>query len=326
MQAAVLQKLPSIIKDYKIDMIHTNFPHMPDVLLKSLGRKKVPDITTVHTTIEGQKSGTRASGLSYLEMDRSEKSTLLLYPFLRAIENVYLRKSRNLATVSYWMRDQVKKAYPFVSDMYVVHNGVDVERYSRDKASKFQFSDKNVKGPIVLFSSRLTAAKGVHYLIQAIPEVLKGDRDAHFVFTGAGPKALWMQLLEKLGVNKSSYTFLGYIDYKKLPGLYASADVFVAPSLYENLPIRILEAMSCESAVVASRICAIPEAITHLENGLLISPGDVQELADSISMLVSDESLRKRLGARARETVVKEFDWNRIGSKTLRIYEKVLAD
>jgi glycosyltransferase involved in cell wall biosynthesis len=326
LQMAILQKLPSIIRDNKIDFIHTNFPHMPDLLQKLLKGLGVPSLTTIHTTIEGQQKGTLASGLSFNEMGRSEKSTLLLYPLLRALENMYLRKSRNLMTVSYWMKNQIINMYPFVSDMHVIHNGVDIKKFSRDRASTCQLLDKDALGPIVLFSSRLITAKGFHYLIQAIPRILKDHRDAHFVFTGAGPTNLWVSLLNKFEVRKASYTFLGYVDYDELPGIYAKSDIFVVPSLYENLPIRILEAMSCESSVIASEICAIPEAITHLKNGLLVSPGHVQELSESISTLLSDMALRKKLGKNARKTVTKEFDWSIIVNKTLKVYDKILAN
>ena len=158
-----------------------------------------------------------------------------------------------------------------------------------------------------------------------IPSILKDCRDAHFVFTGAGPTNMWVMLLNKLGVSKDSYTFLGYVDYKDLPGIYANSDIFLVPSLYENLPIRILEAMSCESSVIASNICAIPEAITHLENGLLVSPGNVKELSESVSTLLSDEALRKKLGTNARKTVIEKFNWSIIVGKMLKVYENILA-
>ena len=136
---------------------------------------------------------------------------------------------------------------------------------------------------------------------------------------------MWVMLLNKLGVSKDSYTFLGYVDYKDLPGIYANSDIFLVPSLYENLPIRILEAMSCESSVIASNICAIPEAITHLENGLLVSPGNVKELSESVSTLLSDEALRKKLGTNARKTVIEKFNWSIIVGKMLKVYENILA-
>jgi glycosyltransferase involved in cell wall biosynthesis len=325
-QLGVFRKVPSIVKNNKIDLIHTNFPHMPDVWLKISKGHKTTDVTTIHTTIEGQKRGTRASGLSYFGMDRSEQSTLMLYPMLKGLENLYLRKSRNLITVSNWMKAHIVDRYPFVPEINVIHNGVDTTRYSREKALNSSLLSSGTSDPIVLFSSRLTAAKGLHHFIQAIPRILKENKDAHFVFIGAGFEGLWIKQLKNLGIKDTSYTFLGYVDYSELPGIYAKSDVFVVPSLYENLPIRILEAMSCKSAVVATRVCAIPEVISHLENGMLVNPGAVEELADSVSLLLSDEGLRKRLVSKARKTVVEKFDWKIIADKTLRVYEKIMAN
>jgi glycosyltransferase involved in cell wall biosynthesis len=182
-----------------------------------------------------------------------------------------------------------------------------------------------IRSPIVLFSSRLTVAKGIHYLIKAIPNILRKTKDVHFVFCGPGSKEHWIDLLNKLNIDKSFYTFLGYVDYKWLPSLYAKADIFVVSSLYENLPIRILEAMSCRSAVIASNICAIPEAITNGENGMLVSPGNVDELARTITMLLKDDALRSKFGTNARQTVLKNFCWNVIAEKTTDAYQKLLA-
>jgi glycosyltransferase involved in cell wall biosynthesis len=115
------------------------------------------------------------------------------------------------------------------------------------------------------------------------------------------------------------------MDYKLLPSLYAKADVFLAPSLYENLPLRILEAMSCESAVVASNICAIPEAITNGENGMLILPGNVEELAEVTTALLEDEEFRCRISKNARQTMINNFSWEVIADKTVNTYKKLLG-
>ena len=324
MQLSVYEKLHKLAEECNFDLIHSNFPAMPDLLLK-IGRKTcIPSITTIHTTIKGQKDGIMSSGLPFFRMDFSERCTLLLYPALRLAEQLYLRKSKKLITVSNWMRWIIEKNYPFVPKLHVIHNGVDSKRFKPQRSNNPQTLDET-RRPVVLFSSRLTVAKGVHYFIQAIPKILTKTKEVHFVFSGAGPKEHWISWLRKLNIDKSFYTFLGYVDYKLLPSLYAKADIFVAPSLYENLPIRILEAMSCESAVVASNICAIPEAITNGENGILISPGNVDELAKVITMLLKDDELRSTLGKNARQTVIEKFSWNVIAEKTVDTYKKLLS-
>ena len=323
MQLAAYKKLHKIAEEYDFDLVHSNFPQMPDLLLKIGRRIRIPSITTIHTTIRGQKDGIMSSGLNFFKMDLSEKCTLLLYPALRLAEQLYLQESSEFITVSNWMRGILKKNYPSISKLHVIHNGVDSKRFIPENSNNPQPLDET-PSPIVLFSSRLTVAKGVQYVIQAIPKILRKTKDVHFVFSGAGPKEHWIGLLRKLNIDKSFYTFLGYIDYKLLPSLYAKADIFVAPSLYENLPLRILEAMSCESAVVASNICAIPEAIKNGENGMLISTGNVDELAKVTTMLLEDDELRSRLGKNARQTVVENFCWDVIAEKTVDAYKNCL--
>jgi glycosyltransferase involved in cell wall biosynthesis len=323
MQFAVLKSFARLEKEYRFDLIHSNSPQMADLLLKAGRKISVPSITTIHTILKGHKEGIVSSGQSFLKMDLSEKCTLLMYPGLRLCEELYLRRSKEFITASNWMLGVIKRNHPYVSRIHVIHNGVDSEKFTPKKAANLEILD-TVDVPIVLFSSRLTVAKGVHFLIRAIPQILEKTEDVHFVFSGAGPKERWIDLLEKLNVESSFYTFLGYVDYKLLPALYARADVFVAPSLYENLPIRILEAMSCESAVVASNICAIPEAITHAKNGMLIAPGDVDDLAKTTVTLLQDDGLRIELAKNARETVVKDFAWNVIAEKTLEAYQQLL--
>jgi len=327
MQLAVCRKLPNLMETYDFDLVHTNVPQMADILLKIRGKINIPSVTTVHTTIKGHVDGIvqacTASGLNFFKMDLSEKSILLMHPALRLAERLYIQRSRNFITVSNWMKGILKKNYPSISKLHVIHNGVDSKRYKPENQNSPQILDET-PNPIVLFSSRLTSAKGVHYFIQAIPKILEKTKNAHFVFSGAGPKERWIDLLEKLNINKSFYTFLGYIDYNLLPSLYARADIFVAPSLYENLPLRILEAMSCECAVVASNICAIPEAITNCENGMLISPGNIDELANVTTMLLEDDALRSRLGKNARKTMIDSFSWDVIADRTIDTYKRIL--
>jgi glycosyltransferase involved in cell wall biosynthesis len=254
-------------------------------------------------------------------MDFSEKSTLLLYGGLRVAEELYLRKSENFVTVSNWMKSQIRQKWPFMANTRVIHNGVDTERFPPKVREGFL---SEIPDPIVLFSSRLTVAKGLDTLIHAIPKVLKENK-AHFVLTGAGQTRPWINLLDKLKIPRSCYTFLGYVDYQLLPSLYAKSDVFVAPSLYENLPIRILEAMACECPVVASNICAVPEAIEDGENGILVNPNDADGLSKAISTLLEDKDYRTKLGRNARRTVLENFSLKTLTKEVVATYEEVCA-
>ena len=93
-----------------------------------------------------------------------------------------------------------------------------------------------------------------------------------------------------------------------VPRLVAALDLFVMPSLWEGLPIALLEAMASGRAVLCSSVGSIPGVVHHGESGWLVAPGNAQALRDGLLALVSDPGLRARLGARAREQVIARFD------------------
>jgi glycosyltransferase involved in cell wall biosynthesis len=92
-----------------------------------------------------------------------------------------------------------------------------------------------------------------------------------------------------------------------IPNLLAAADVFAMPSLWEGLPLALLEAMLAGRPIVASRISGIPEAVTDDVEGLLSTPGDIESLRQALGRLLSDSALRTRLGAAARARARREF-------------------
>ncbi|MEM1541007.1 MAG: glycosyltransferase family 4 protein [Candidatus Bathyarchaeia archaeon] len=323
-QHAVAKYVPKLVKEEKIDLIHSHTAHMPDLLL-SFRKLRVPVVTTIHTTIKGQRQGTKSSGMTFGELDLSEKMTFLAYPILRLIESFYLTKPRYYITVSQWMKCQLLKDYPKMVSrrIFVIRNAVDVQIFSpsANTADKW-FEDKNV----ILFTGRLIAAKGINVVIDSISEIIKMHENAYFVFIGPGNPIPYIKRLKSKGVSNSYYRFLGYVkDRKDLVSYYRSASVYVAPTFYENLPIRILEAMACGVPVIATNVCAIPEVIENGVEGILIQPGSARALINAISMLLEDESLRKELGRNARKKVEKHFNWKDAAHKTLNIYEHVLS-
>lgn len=99
----------------------------------------------------------------------------------------------------------------------------------------------------------------------------------------------------------------------------AASDVFVMASESEGLPVSMLEAMATGLAVVVPAITGIPEVIRHGENGLLFAPGDSADLAQKLDSIVSDASLRRRLGRKARETALLRFSRDTVYDETLRL-------
>ena len=170
---------------------------------------------------------------------------------------------------------------------------------------------------VVLTPARLHEQKGHAYLLAAAAQVT----EATFILAGDGPlRAELERLAAELNVADRC-VFLGY--RSDVSDLLAAADVFVLPSLFEGLPVSVLEAMAAERPVVATAIGGTDEAVTHEVTGLLVPPRDAAALAAAIRRLLADPLLARRLAAAGRERVQREFSSAATARNVMRIYEEV---
>ena len=123
---------------------------------------------------------------------------------------------------------------------------------------------------------------------------------------------------------QKSVIFTGRIDNDKLAKYYSAANIFVMPSVYDNFPNAVLEAMACELPVVAANVGGIPLQVKHNENGFLIESGNVQQFKDAIITLLDDESLSKEMGKRNRIKVKDKYDWVKSAKKLKGVYKSGL--
>jgi glycosyltransferase involved in cell wall biosynthesis len=313
-------KVKSLIKEYDIDIIHSQSA-MPDLFL-SLKKIKVPIVTTIHTTIASQKGAIKSSQQPFFQLDSSEQFTFLFSPALIAMENWYYSKDRHYITVSDWAKQKVTIEKGIEPErIEVIHNGIDAhffQPYDRTLAQSYLPELPPIHSPVILFLSRMIQSKGIHDLITAIPTILKRN-DATFIIAGPGKQI-------KYSVPKQNIIQLGYIPHDITRFLYSCADIFTLPSLSENFPLSVLEAMASKNAVVASNVGGIPEMITHEKNGVLIPPHDPRSIEKAITRLLEDENYRKELGENAREAVIKKFQWDKAAKLTKEYYIGVIED
>jgi 1,4-alpha-glucan branching enzyme len=327
-QWACYRTLPQFQKQFQFDLIHTDFPLMSDILLQVLAKMNMKTVSTVHTTIEGQNIGVRNAKKNLFKLGQSDVANLFLVLPLRACEYIYLKRVPNLIATSNYIKEELQRYFGFVKNknIPVIHYGIDTKLFSPSSS----FSRKDLEDiasfgrPVVLFTGRFVASKGIYTLINAIPDVLEVSPSALFLFVGGGDCTQYIQELERNGVPKENFAFLGYVDYFDMPQVYSLASIYVAPTLYESFPLRVLEAMSCKSAVIASDVCGIPEMIQHGYNGLLVQPNDHKALAKHIIMLLEDDNFTKKLGKRARDTIIKKFSGEIMASKTLDVFKRIL--
>lgn len=325
-QSACSSFIPTLCKDNNIDLIHSNFPVMSDIQVKLFRRLNIPNVTTVHSTIEGQHFGVRKANASFSRLQGSDMANLVLYYPLKICEFIYSKRTQHFATVSKSIKRELQQ-YLWVKEekIRIIHNGVNVERFSPnvdDEAPSYFPRDK----PVVLFTGRFVATKGVNTLVDAIPRVVRQVPDVFFMFVGGGEFKYYESYLKAHGVDRHNFLFKGYVAESELPKVYSSSTLYVAPTVYEPLGIRILEAMSCGLPVIASEVGGIPEIIDDAQNGILIRPNDSKALSDRIIQLLNDDSMARRLGRNARTKVVEEFSDQKMTMNTVDYYRQILSN
>jgi glycosyltransferase involved in cell wall biosynthesis len=201
----------------------------------------------------------------------------------------------------------------------VVGNGVDVDRlpaptHPRLRGELVGSADRAV----VLTIARLDAQKGLEYLLTAAADV----PNAVFVLVGEGREQPALEAKARMLGVADRVRFLGHRD--DVPDLLAACDLFVLPSLYEGLPLSVLEAMASARPVVATAIAGTSEAVVHGETGLLVPPADPTGLAGAIRALLVDGALARRMGEAGRARVCREFSLRRMIDRVTEVYDELL--
>jgi spore coat protein SA len=189
---------------------------------------------------------------------------------------------------------------------------------------------------VLLYVGRIRPEKGLLDLIEAVEKIVqRGEREPLLLVAGSGTLGYEaqrtahpeLQAYEQQVRHRAAslpVRFLGEVPRPDLPRLYRAADIFVCPSVYEE-PFGMVnvEAAAAGLPVIATSVGGIPEAVLHEHNGLLVSAGDAQALADALLRLMSDSSLRYRLG-RVAQDLASQHDWRVLTGKVAEIYDRAL--
>ncbi|HEY9732373.1 MAG TPA: glycosyltransferase family 4 protein [Drouetiella sp.] len=212
--------------------------------------------------------------------------------------------------------------------IHIVRNGVDIEKFSPAGPKTLEPSEQVT----VMFAGRLEERKGIHQLIDAIPLVLEQTKNVRFVIVGRDMKVGRQSVAETvkrrlLATNSSQYVqFINHVPLSEMPGLYRSADICVVPSLYENAPYTVLEAMACGRPVVATSAGGTPEYIDDGATGFVIPPGRPADIAAAIVKLVISPERRTAFGEAARDKAHAMLESKRVVQDELSVYEKAIIN
>jgi glycogen synthase len=224
--------------------------------------------------------------------------------------------------VSRDMKEDVLKAYPIpASKVAVIHNGVDPEKYyprdGLESLAKF-----SIHKPFVFFVGRLSHQKGIFDLLAAMDHVPKGTT---LVLATGKPDTPGIEVDLRVAL-KSRHDVVWIQDMLEdhdLVNLYNEAAVFACPSVYEPFGIINLEAMACETPVVATRVGGIKEVVVDGETGLMVPPGEPVKLGAALTRILEDPATAAKMGEEGRRHVLEHFTWDRIAVKTLELYRSL---
>lgn len=250
-----------------------------------------------------------------------------------------------IIAVSQGMRADVLAAYPAVDPdrVQVIHNGIDTEVYAPDDATDvLRASGVDPDRPSVLYVGRITRQKGLTHLLDAAHHL---DASAQLVLCAGAPDTpeIGAEVAAAVAALREVRDGVVWIDRmvskREVVQLLTHATVFVCPSIYEPMGIVNLEAMGCETAVVASAVGGIPEVVVDGETGLLVpfEPGDddwgspadpagfARDLAGRIDELLADPARAAQLGRAGRTRAVESFSWSAIAERTADLYRALTA-
>jgi len=306
---------------------HTWYSHLGGILAKL--NYGIPLVVTVHS----------------LEPLRPWKREQLGggYDFSLWIEKTALEMADAVIAVSGDTRRDLERLFKIDPErLRVIHNGIDLDEYRKVEATAaLERFGIDPKKPYLLFVGRITRQKGIVHLVRAIqymdpgfqivlcagapdtPQIAEEMKEAVASVQAKRPDIIWIQEM---------------VDKPTACELYSRADVFCCPSIYEPFGIINLEAMACETAVVASAVGGIKEVVVDGETGFLVPLEQMKEspfeplhpekfsrdLAARINQLMKDPALRERFGRAGRKCAEEKFSWSRIAQETKTLYQTLL--
>jgi glycosyltransferase involved in cell wall biosynthesis len=307
----IRQSLADLIRRYDIEVVQTHTVRFIDLLLLTL--LPTTSLRVVLWTFHSANYlSSRAASVRYVYD--------LLY-------RLHCRKVDGFVAVS----DEVRKAMlrrigPIQEKIVTIYNGVDLKRYERsvDRVAVRRQLGLGAEAQVVATVGTLRKAKGHAFLIDAVAMVVPQYPNLHFLFIGDGELKTELQAqVQSLNLSGNIH-FLG--NRSDVATLLAASDFFVSSSLWEGLPMSLLEAMAASKPIVATAVSGTKLVMIPNETGLVVPPGDAQKLAEAIIQLVSDPARAKAMGVAARQRVAKEFSAQKQANDHLALYRRLLNE
>lgn len=240
------------------------------------------------------------------------------------IKRYIIKNIDTITVVSNALKNEVWKLCMEKIPIHVVSMGVDENIFNPKKFNSTIRQQFSIKGPFLLFVGRLSPEKGVHYLIDVMSEVVKKIPDVVLFIIGGG--ILENELKKKtkdLGLGKN-IIFFGPMSHDKLSEYFATADIFIGPSMHEGFGLVFIEALMSKTCVVASNLPSISEIIKNNETGLTVDPKDLSAFSNLVVTLIHNSDLRRRVAENGYSYVKDKFSWTVVSGLYCDIITKLL--
>ena len=260
------------------------------------------------------------------------------------VEKTAIEMADAIIAVSVETKEDVLKHFDVDENkIEVIYNGINLSQYKKvEGTSVLEEYNIDPNKPFVLFVGRITKQKGIIHLVNAIKYI---DHDTQIVLCAGAPdtkdiaKEMENAVAEAKKERDNIFWIDKMLDKKDVIQLYSQADVFCCPSIYEPFGIINIEAMACETAVVASAVGGIKEVVIPGETGILVpveqqnqapfEPVDPdkfsRDLAEGINTVISDKALKEKMAKKGRKRVEDYFDWKAIAEQTKSLYQSLIV-
>jgi glycogen(starch) synthase len=271
----------------------------------------LPLVATIHATEAGRHQGWLPA-----EMNRC----------IHSVEWWLAHEACRVLVCSQYMRWEVGRLLQLPTErVEVVPNGVDSSVWRvaprAVAAARARFAGE---GPLIGYAGRLVYEKGVQDLVRAVPELRDRHPGLRLVVAGEGPhRSELHEEARRLKLHRA-VSFAGFLGESELPAVLAATNAVVIPSIYEPFGMVALEAAAAGAPIAAATTGGLAEIVEPGVTGVTFPAGEPRGLADSVSVLLSDEKLARRLSRQARSMVEQRYSWASVAARTVAVYSGAL--
>ena len=302
--------LNNLIDNNNIDIVE--FPEYAGLAYYYRKKHRVPYIVTFHTpSILVDKLNLTEPTTSQRFRYRMEEATIASADGFKSPSNTLKKYMSDNYAIDEQSIQHIRNPIKFEISDHITPASLDHKRFD------------------ILFSGRFEYRKGAGIILRAIKKILEIAPEITFSIAGAtefSSAENYRHALERSlsPDERKRVWFLGPLSYEHLLPLYRNSSVFLFPSLFENAPYSLFEAMSSGMPIIASDTGGVPEVITHKENGLLFSPDKPDDLVNHIRTLYTDRQLAQKLGNNAAKSIRSLLDAESLINEHIQFYQAVL--